>query len=236
MSETVSATFTTLFDRSRYSSQGRWFGLEEGARKKLVEQQERFAVGMIGFALERDSKFRAHFLGRVCGLKDLPGTSSWEILVEPENWGDLVLKHRATSSLLVAEFKIGANLEEHQNPSADHFYLPARNGKKAGYGWEIAQFAKQEKWLHLKYVTVENSASWKKARKVTPDFRCVPGEWRPSSKRRKASAVKRLKQKLTYAGIGKIREKDWFLEVFCKPEGSPGDMDWFIKVLTALNK
>src|SRR5437016_8767186 len=143
-----------------------------------MKQHERFAVGMIGFALEHDSKFRAHFLERVCGLNDLPRTNGWEILVEPENWGDLVLKHRATDSFIVAEFKIGAELEEHQNPSSERFFLPARNGERAGYGWEIAQIAEREKRWHLKYVTVENSASWDKARSVTLDLVCVPKEWR----------------------------------------------------------
>src|SRR6184192_2639719 len=158
MSEAVSATFTTLFERSRYSSQGRWLGLDEAAREQRMDQQERFAVGMIGFALEHDSKFVAHFLERICGLKDLPGTNGWKILVEPEDWGDLLLKHTDSSSLVVVEFKIGANLEEHQNPSTERFFLPARNGEGAGYGWCIAQFASRENWRQLRYVTVEKRA------------------------------------------------------------------------------
>ena len=133
---------------------------------------------MIGFALEHDSKFRAHFLERVCGLNDLPRTNGWEILVEPENWGDLVLKHRASGSFVVVEFKIGADLEQHQNPSMQRFFAPARNAERSGYGWEIRQTASRDKWVHLRYVTVENSASWDKVGKATSNLVCLPREWR----------------------------------------------------------
>jgi len=152
--------------------------LDEAAREKPNEQQERFAVGMIGFVLEHDSKFRAHFLEKVCGLRDLPQTNGWEILVEPAHWGDLVLKHRASNSFVVAEFKIRAKLEEHQNPSMPRFFLPGRNGACDGYGWEIAQFASRENWRQLRYVTVEKKASWEKVRKKQNDLECVHAEWK----------------------------------------------------------
>ncbi len=71
----VSATFTTLFERSRYSSQGRRFGIDDEVREKRMKQQERFAVGMIGFALEHDDKFKAHFLESVCGIKGIDARS-----------------------------------------------------------------------------------------------------------------------------------------------------------------
>ena len=178
MSEAVSATFTTLFERSRYSSQGPRFGIDDELREKRNKQQERFAVGMIGFTLGHDDKFKAHFLESVCGLKDVPRAGCWEVLVEPESWGDLVLKHRDSSSLVVVEFKIGANLEEHQNPSTERFFLATRTGERAGYGWEIAQFAAREKWRQLRYVTVENKASWSRVRKGVHNLECVHAEWR----------------------------------------------------------
>jgi hypothetical protein len=143
-----------------------------------MKQQERFAVGMIGFALEHDDKFKAHFLESVCGLKDLPRAGCWEVLVEPESWGDLVLKHRDSSSLVVVEFKIGANLEEHQNPSTERFFLPPRTGERAGYGWEIAQFAARENWRRLRYVTVEKKASWSNVRREDHNLECVHSEWK----------------------------------------------------------
>ena len=143
-----------------------------------MDQQERFAVGMIGFALGHDVEFRAHFLEKVCGFRDLSRVSDWEILVEPEDWGDLVLKHIASKSFIVTEFKIGANLEGHQNPSEPLFALPSRDGQRAGYGWEINQIAARENWIRLKYLTVEKKASWSKARKENNNLNCVPVEWR----------------------------------------------------------
>src|SRR5437016_3644591 len=117
----MSATFTTLFERSRYSGCGRRFGLDEEARKEHMDQQERFAVGMIGFVLDHDSNFKQHFLEKIWGFNDLPQPADWEVQVEPENWGDLVLTHGFSNSLLVVEFKIGAELEPHQNPSCSEF-------------------------------------------------------------------------------------------------------------------
>jgi len=97
--------------------------MNEAARSQLMVQQERFAVGMIGFAIEHDDKFRAHFLERICDLADLSRTDGWEVLVEPENWGDLVLKHPVSRSLqsirpLSASFRQPADERtdfDHQN-------------------------------------------------------------------------------------------------------------------------
>jgi len=173
-STTMSATFATLFERSRYSGR-RWWGLDEddSAREQGMKQQERFAVSMIGLALEHDPKFLAHLLERVCGLKGLSGAHGWEVFVEPQNWGDLVLKHRASSSFVVVEFKIEANLEEHQNPSTKRFFLPTRTGECAGYGREIAQIASRENWRQLRYVTVEKRASWSKVSREDHNLECV---------------------------------------------------------------
>src|SRR5256885_16925865 len=107
--------------------------MHEAARKQLMEQRERFAVGMIGFSVEHDAEFRARFLERVCGLKDQSRTEGWEVFIEPENWGDLILEHPASRLFLVIEFKIGANLEERQNPSMPRFFTRAKNGERAGY-------------------------------------------------------------------------------------------------------
>jgi hypothetical protein len=143
-----------------------------------MEQQERFAVGMIGLALSLDREFRAHFLHNICELKDWAAADGWEVLVEPGNWGDLVLEHRVSSSLVVAEFKIDSRLNEHQNPSKRQFTLPPRAGRCAGYGWEIVKNAQREKWTNLRYLTVEKRASWSRIREEHCDLRCIHGEWR----------------------------------------------------------
>lgn len=143
-----------------------------------MEQQERFAVGMIGFVLEHDVEFRVHFLANVCGLKGISRSHGWEVSVEPDNWCDLILKHRKSKSLVVAEFKLADGLANHQNPCKRLFDLPATNGRCAGYGWEIAQIAESEKWSCLRYVTIEKSASWARARNENSNLECVPVEWR----------------------------------------------------------
>ena len=50
--------------------------MDEKARKQPMDQQERFAVAMIGFALENDRGFAAHFLEKVCALNDLSSSMS----------------------------------------------------------------------------------------------------------------------------------------------------------------
>ena len=173
----MSASFRTLFERSRYSSRGRWQALDDAARKQRMEQQERFAVSMIGLTLRHDSEFRLHFLESICRLTDLAASEGWEVSVEPVNWGDLVLKHRTSSSLLVVEFKIDSELREHQDPSKPQFTSSAKDGQCAGYGWEIAETAARENWTNLRYVTVEKRASWSKARKEHPKLVCIPRKW-----------------------------------------------------------
>ena len=174
----MSASFTTLFERGRYSSQGRWHGLNDLERKHRMEQQERFAVGMIGFAVKHDVHFKAHFLDKVCGLMNLSNAEDWEVSVEPENWGDLILKHRPSGTFVVAEFKITAELAEHQNPASPLFDEPAANGQCAGYGWEIARVAKRDGWMQLRYVTLEKKASWPKCRSENRGLMCLAAEWR----------------------------------------------------------
>jgi len=61
---------------------------------------------------------------------------------------------------------------------------------------------------------------------------CV--ELYPGTDRQKQWTLKTLKRDLPNA---RLREpRDLWIEVFCRPEDSPGDMEWFIKVLTTLNK
>ena len=172
------ATFTTLYERGRYSSRGRQLDLDDDARKQRTEQQERFAVSMIRFALEHDADFKTHFLDKICDLNDSSAVDDWEVLVEPENWGDLVLKNRRLSSLTVAEFKILAELRAHQDPTNPGFISESRDGVPSGYGWEIDRFAKKEKWDHLRYVTVEKESSWSKCDKRNENLCCVPAEWK----------------------------------------------------------
>ena len=53
----------------------------------------------------------------------------------------------------------------------------------------------------------------------------------------KPAAQKQIKSALANSGFNKNQIKDdgASIQVFCKAEQSPGDMEWFTKVLTALN-
>ena len=52
----------------------------------------------------------------------------FKVLIEPDPWGDLVVRNDKVKHALVFEFKIGAQLENKQNPSKDEFW------KAGGYG------------------------------------------------------------------------------------------------------
>ena len=72
-----------------------------------MEQQERFATAMIAFAFECDPIFREHFLSNICSNGDVLPNDGWTVLVEPANWGDLVLKNEPRF-FIVVELKIWA--------------------------------------------------------------------------------------------------------------------------------
>ncbi len=173
----MSVSFTTLFERSRFSDQGRRLALDDPIAEQYQKQRERFAVAAIGFALEHDPAFRSHFLGDVCGLKDVSDAGGWDILVEPRTWGDLVLEHPSSRFLLVVEFKIDSGLKDHQNPEIPRFNA-AEDGQCAGYGWKIRQFAQANDWTRVQYVTIEKQASWSAASKHDGHLTCIPLEWR----------------------------------------------------------
>jgi len=168
----MNPSFTTLFERSRYSSRAKPGILDPEGQ----EQRERFAVGMVAFALDHDDWFRRRFLKAICGLDGEPAVEKWTILVEPENWGDLVLKNEALSEFIVVEFKVDSDLQLHQNPEHKEFWSEAASGATNGYGWEIPQHAQGFKTL--RYITVEKALSWRKAARSPARLMCIPRTWR----------------------------------------------------------
>src|SRR6266487_1650803 len=134
----MSASFYALFRRSRDSGAGPCADQD----KTTMEEKGRFAGGMIGLGLKLDPQFRRHFLKSICGLNGLAEAHGWEILVEPEYWGDLVLRHAASRTQFVIEIKIDCELKKHQDPSKREFYSEARDGC-SGYGSEIERWAKR---------------------------------------------------------------------------------------------
>jgi hypothetical protein len=196
----MSVSFQTLFERSRYSICSRRFGLHEPAGQERIDQQERFATGMMGFALSHDQQFRSHFLSQVCNLGEQALGLGWDVSVEPFNWADLLLQHQLSRTLVVAELKIGAPLERHQNPSEVEFDS-VRNGTCAGYGWEISRAAERHGWKKLVYVTIERKASWTRAATKSSGLRCISAEWSLLSRENASSLEEDLYDCLAHFGV-----------------------------------
>lgn len=146
----MNANFSTLFERSRYCGWNRLALLDKADKEQLQYQHERFAASIMGFALDHDSKFRRHFLKAICGLAHGVNDPTWEVSVEPEKWGDLVLRNKALSTLIVVEFKIDCPLASHQNPSKRSFNLPPMLGSRPGYGWAIRRCGANERFSFSK--------------------------------------------------------------------------------------
>jgi hypothetical protein len=173
----MSVSFRTLFERSKFCGSRKLLVADEAERKQIMEQHERFAVGAVGFVMDHDPDFPSHFLDRICELRNLPTGGKWEVLVEPENWGDLVLTHKDLSWLVVVEFKIDAVLEDHQNPTKPAFNEPTPAKGAVGYGCGITWFAHDQGLRNVKYVTVEKEASWETGNRC-PNVNCIPSVWK----------------------------------------------------------
>jgi len=87
-------------------------------------------VASIAYCLQNNPNFRKHFLTSVCEAPPEELSSSFDILIEDELWGDLVLVERNERKVYVVECKIDASLLEHQNPSTDIFW-------REGYGKQM---------------------------------------------------------------------------------------------------
>ena len=79
--------------------------------KPKHEERERFSVAAIAFCLEHDKGFKRHFLDVIGKLShDRIGN----VILEPEHYADLVLE--GEGHVFVLEFKLGALLQDDQNP------------------------------------------------------------------------------------------------------------------------
>jgi len=145
-------SFFGLFRRSRYIRPSRPLDSEDDNSEESKEERrevERFAVACIGFCLRHDEPFRKLFWQKVLGGSD--GTNFPEgaqIEVEPEDWADLRIEwsREGKNYVHVIECKVGAPLEDKQNPSKPEFQ------KKGGYGQFFLEYAdKPERNAELSY-------------------------------------------------------------------------------------
>jgi hypothetical protein len=136
-----------LYRRSRYSRSE--YEQSAGLRQN---RRELFAVAAVAFALKHDEKFRVHFLREICGFgaREIPSVPKIE--VQPRDHSDMSITDEVTSSLFVVEFKVGAELEQKQNPgNAKAFF---GNG---GYGKLILEDSYYRNCTQKSYIVLDDS-------------------------------------------------------------------------------
>jgi hypothetical protein len=135
-----------LYKQGRFRKSGLDPQTEEG-----MKQVERFAVAMLGFALKHDLSFRKSFLLQVCNCQcgDAIDPTLFLIELEVAGCGDLILRKEDNSEVYALEFKVGADLQDHnQNPSKLQFFT-------SGYGKNI----RAKYGPNSTYIVVQNERS-----------------------------------------------------------------------------
>lgn len=126
-------SFFALFKRGKYYHAAPLPSTKEkgGRNRGDTRETERFAAAAIAFAWEHEPAVREHFWKTVCHVAGDPNLArDAEIFVEAERWADLLIINPAGDERFIyaVEFKIGASLAKHQNPTRHAF------GQKGGYG------------------------------------------------------------------------------------------------------
>jgi hypothetical protein len=140
-------SFYSLFRRSRYIC-----GQDhEQAASSRQNRRELYAVAAVAFVIKYAEDFRLHFLSTVCGI-ELQGGDVPTFEVQPFDHSDFAIKEKAGRWLVVVEFKVGANLEEKQNPGkAKSFFAPN------GYGQLILKESAYRGFERKVYVVVNDA-------------------------------------------------------------------------------
>lgn len=128
----------SLYRRSRYSPRHE----DSPESREEWERRELFAVSAVAFALKHCKAFRNHFLGTICGWTE-PKCAEPQIELEPCKHADLELRDEAHSRLCIVEFKLGAKLQPHQNPSNEAFFQPDGYGTLILNGRDYSGFARK---------------------------------------------------------------------------------------------
>jgi hypothetical protein len=110
-----------------------------------------FAVATVAFVLKHDEKFRAHFFHEICGFAGSAVPPRPQIEVQPFDHSDLAIKDEANSSVYVVEFKVGADLEQKQNPKHEKEFFA-----KGGYGKLILEESGYRDFARKSYVVLNN--------------------------------------------------------------------------------
>ena len=147
----------TLFKRGRYFRLPPPSEDEDAAVVRVRREAERFAAAAVAFCMRHNPKFARRFLSKVCNIP-VPSKTKILIEVEPESWADLFI--RIGRCVCVIEFKLGAPLQLHQNPSSPAFW-----SAPTGYGAKVeTAFANNPKHFvvlgHPHYILFPQRALW----------------------------------------------------------------------------
>ena len=155
------ASFTRVYDQSRFRSVSEESGGKESAGEKLTgmggkpqEQHERFSVACLALVLKHELDFRKEFLRLICEYASLENSDQFEVIVEPNKAADLVLDAKEIKCVFVIECKIRAPLEAHQR-----FGTPEFN-QDEGYGKHINTYFKNG-YKQVTYITLQNDSEEK---------------------------------------------------------------------------
>ena len=126
-------------------------------------------MAAVGFALKHDLQFRKNFLKRFAGIEeDEEGIKKYKLNLQAAHCADLELKNEDKGILVVIEFKVVADLEEHQNPwlkgqKPDDENLPfwKVTGKGKGYGYQFRQ-KNYDRFSSIYYITVQQNFDFQK--------------------------------------------------------------------------
>lgn len=148
-------SFYTLFRRSRYA-RGESDDHTVGSRQN---RRELYAVAAVAFAIKHDDSFRCHFLSAVCGIAP-HSNDALTLAVQPFDHSDFSMKDAGGVWLVVVEFKIGAALEDKQNPAKTQAFFAVD-----GYGTLILGEPEYQVFTRRLYVVMDDTKHFDDATK-----------------------------------------------------------------------
>lgn len=150
-------SFFALFKRGRYFRLPPPSEDDDPEVLRRRKEAERFTAAAVGFCMFHHPNFARVFLHNICNISVQPKTKV-TVDVEPESWADLLIG--VGRSICVVEFKLGAPLQAHQNPSEAVFW-----GKRSGYGAKLqAAYPRAKKHFvilgHRGYIALPERSGW----------------------------------------------------------------------------
>lgn len=107
--------------------------------------------------MRHNARFARFFLEKVCDMA-VNARTRIDVEVEPENWADLLI--HAGRAVCVVEFKLGAPLQPHQNPSDEAFW---KEGSGYGARFQFAYPRLKKRFVvlgHPKWISFPQRPTW----------------------------------------------------------------------------